>query len=81
MTTETDHEQTKAEITTPEETTPETTPESAQEAHEAHEAKEDHEAREEEDKPLFQAIGIIPGEVSFDEEGFASVKVADQTYP
>lgn len=78
MTTETDHEQTKAEITTPEETTPETTPESAQEAQEAHEA---HEAHEEEDKPLFQAIGIIPGEVSFDEEGFASVKVADQTYP
>ncbi len=68
MTTETDHEQTKAENPTPEETTPETTPESVQEA-------------PEEDKPLFQAIGIIPGEVNFDEEGLASVKVADQTYP
>lgn len=33
------------------------------------------------DRPLFQAIGIIPGEVNFDEEGFASVTVSNQTYP
>jgi hypothetical protein len=32
------------------------------------------------EKPIFQAIGIIPGEVSFDEAGFASLAIGNQTY-
>lgn len=62
---------TESEATQTESDTPETVADAAQES----------EPEEENSGPIFQAIGIIAGEVNFDEETVATVTVSGQTYP